>query len=174
VKVILYGDEKSSRNVKVILEYHPEGSNAIFSKEMQFSVTISSAPLSLSIEAPDQATSDQTIELLVTATLNTALPEGSTMLQMTYPNNFIFESAIPEPVVGNSIWDLSSLTQTTPMPISIKGRIVGQPGDLQVFHVYAGTTSPSDKSKIDVVYNSLLQSISITKPFLRHIFLLII
>lgn len=167
VKVTLFGDEKSSRNVKAILEYHPEGSNAIFSKEMQFSVTISSAPLSLSIKAPDQATSDQTIELLVTATLNTALPEGSTMLQVTYPNNFVFESSTPSSIVGNSIWDLSSLTQTEPLVISIKGKIVGQSGDQQVFHVYAGTTSPSDKSKIDVVYNSLLQSIAITKPFLE-------
>lgn len=167
VKVTLFGDEKSSRNVKAILEYHPEGSNAIFSKEMQFSVTISSAPLSLSIKAPDQATSDQTIELLVTATLNTALPEGATMLQVTYPNNFVFESSTPSSIVGNSIWDLSSLTQTEPLAISIKGKIVGQSGDQQVFHVYAGTTSPSDKSKIDVVYNSLLQSIAITKPFLE-------
>jgi len=167
VKVTLFGDEKSSRNVKAILEYHPEGSNAIFSKEMQFSVTISSAPLSLSIKAPDQATSDQTIELLVTATLNTALPEGATMLQVTYPNNFVFESSTPSSIVGNSIWDLSSLTQTEPLVISIKGKIVGQSGDQQVFHVYAGTTSPSDKSKIDVVYNSLLQSIAITKPFLE-------
>jgi hypothetical protein len=170
VNVTLFGDEASIRNVKVSLEYHPEGSNAIFTKDVQYPVTISSAPLSLLINAPATATSDQQISFTVTATLNTTLPAGPTMLQVTYPNNFVFDSAAPAPVVtgvGGGVWDLSSLSQTTPVSIAVKGKLVGQDGDQQVFHVYAGTTSASDKSRIDVVYNSLLQTITITKPFLE-------
>lgn len=170
VNVTLFGDEKSIRNVKVTLEYHPEGSNAIFTKDVQYPVTISSAPLSLTINAPATATADQEISFSVTASLNTTLPAGSTMLQITYPNNFVFDSAAPAPVVtgiGGAVWDLSTLTQTAPVTIAVKGKLVGQDGDQQVFHVYAGTTSPTDKSHIDVVYNSLLQTMTITKPFLE-------
>jgi hypothetical protein len=166
-KVTLFGDEKSLRNVKISLEYHPEGSNAIFTKEKEYPITISSAPLSLLVDAPDQATSDQAITFKVTATLNTSLPEGNAMLQVSYPNNFIFDSAIPSPSIGNSVWSLSSLSTTAPLSISIKGRLVGQDGDEQVFHVYAGTTTPTNQSVVNVVYNSLLHTMTITKPFLE-------
>lgn len=166
-KVTLFGEEKSIRNIKVTLEYHPEGSNAIFAKEKDYPVSISSAPLSLIVEAPDTATSDQVISFKVKVTLNTTLPEGATMLQVTYPNNFAFESATPAPSFGNTIWNLDGLTQTNPISIDIKGRLIGQDGDEQVFHVYAGTTSPSDQSVVNVVYNSLLKTISLTKPFLE-------
>ena len=166
-KVTLFGEEKSIRNIKVTLEYHPEGSNAIFAKEKDYPVSISSAPLSLVIEAPDTATSNQVVSFKITATLNTTLPEGATMLQITYPNNFAFESATPKPSFGNTIWNLDGLTQTHPISIEVKGRLIGQDGDEQVFHVYAGTTSPNDQSVVDVVYNSLLKTLTITKPFLE-------
>ena len=68
IKVTLFGDEKSDRNVKISFEYHPEGSNAIFTKEKDYSVNISSAPLSLTIDAPDTATSDQPVSFTVKRT----------------------------------------------------------------------------------------------------------
>ena len=167
INIKLFGDEKSIRNVKVSLEYHPEGSNAIFTKEKVYPVTISSAPLSLLIDGPDQATSDQMISFKITANLNTSLPEGDTMLQVSYPNNFVFDSATPSPALGNNVWSLSSLTTTEPISITVKGRLVGQDGEDQVFHVYAGTTEPTNKSVVNVVYNSLLKTVTITKPFLE-------
>ncbi len=167
IKVTLFGEEKSIHNIKITLEYHPEGSNAIFVKEKIYSVSISSAPLSLVVDAPDTATSNQEISFKVTATLNTTLPEAATMLQITYPNNFAFESATPSPSYGNSAWNLTSLTQTVPISIIVKGRLIGQDGDEQVFHVYAGTTNPSNQGIVNVVYNSLLKTMIITKPFLE-------
>jgi hypothetical protein len=168
VKVKLFGEEKSIRDVVISLEYHPEGSNAIFTREQKYSVTISSAPLSLFIEAPEKMTSDQTFTLEVKTVLNTSLPEKEpTVLQMSYPNNFVFDSATPEPTFGNSVWSLSSLSITNPVSIIISGRLVGQEGDEQVFHAYAGTTNPNNQSVVEVVYNSLLHSVLIEKPFLE-------
>jgi hypothetical protein len=167
VKVTLFGDEKSVRNVKISLEYHPESSNAIFTKEKVYPVTISSAPLSLVVDAPVEVTSDQTVSFSVTATLNTTLPEDQTMLQVSYPNNFVFESAIPAPVYGNSMFSLGGLTQTNPITVTVKGKLIGQDGDEQVFHAYAGTTTVNDKSVVSVVYTSLLHTMKITKPFLE-------
>lgn len=167
VKVILFGDENSNRNVKVSLDYHPEGSNAIFTKEKDYVVNVSSSPLSLSIDAPSTVTSDQPISFTVKATLNTSLPSSNTVMELTYPNNFIYESAIPAPSFGNSMWSLSSLSLTNPVSIVVSGRIIGEDQDQQVFHVYAGTTKQTDNSTIDIVYNSLLHSVLITKPFLE-------
>jgi hypothetical protein len=167
IKVTLFGDEKSVRPVHIALEYHPEGSNAIFTKEKDYSVTISSAPLTLSIDAPTTATNDQPVTLTVKASLNTTLPDGHTILQVTYPNNFIYDSAEPAPYVGNSVWDLSSLSLTNPVTISIRGKFMGQDGDEQVFHAYSGASDPNDASRISVVYNSLLHPMTLTKPFLE-------
>ncbi|MES2930676.1 MAG: hypothetical protein V4665_02750 [Patescibacteria group bacterium] len=167
IKVTLFGDERSVRNVAISLEYHPEGSNAIFVKKELYPVTISSAPLSLVIQAPAQATSEQEIALAVTATLNTTLPEGKTMLQLAYPGNFVFESAVPAPLYGNSIFSLESLSQAAPITVTVKGRLIGQNGDEQVFHAYAGTTSASDQSAVSVVYTSLLHAVTLAKPFLE-------
>jgi len=166
IEVKLFGEEKSIRNIKVRLEYHPEGSNAIFTKDKYYPVTISLAPLSLDIEAPTGTTSNQQISFSITATLNTSLGAENPILQVSYPNNFIFNSATPAPFLGDSIWDLSSLSITNPVTIEIKGQLVGQDGDEQVFHVYAGTTNGADRSVINVVYNSILQKVLITKPFL--------
>jgi hypothetical protein len=65
------------------------------------------------------------------------------------------------------MWSLSDLSLTNPVKIIVTGRIIGQDQDQQVFHVYAGTTKKTDKSTIDVVYNSLIQTVTIIKPFLE-------
>ena len=101
------------------------------------------------------------------ATLNTKLPDNNIMMQITYPNNFIFESAVPAPSFGNSVWSLEGLDLSNPIPIVVTGRIVGQDQDQQVFHVYAGTVKPSDKSTINVVYNSLLHTVTVVKPIIE-------
>lgn len=167
ITVKLFGVEKSVRNIKVSLEYHPENSNAIFTKEKYYPVTISLAPLSLSIDSPTNVISNQLISLKVKASLNTSDLEGNSILQVTYPNNFVFESASPAPLLGNSIWSLSSLSVTDPVTVDIRGRILGQEGEEQVVHAYAGSTGDMDQSKINVIYSSVLQKIEITKPFLN-------
>jgi hypothetical protein len=167
IKVKLFGEEKSVRNIKISLEYHPEGSNAIFTKDKYYPVTISLAPLSLNIDSPTNTTSNQPILFKITAALNTSLPDENPIIQVTYPNNFVFDSAVPAPSLGNSIWDISSLTTTNPITIEVRGRLIGQDGEEQVFHAYAGTTSGTNQSEVNVIYSSILQKISITKPFLE-------
>ncbi len=168
IKVKLFGEENSIRDVSVSLEYHPEGSNAILTRDQKFPVTISSAPLSLFVDAPENATKEQNFSFNIKAVLNTSLPEKKpTILQVSYPSNFIFSSAIPEPTFGNSVWSLSSLSVTNPVSVVINGRFVGEEGDEQIFHAYAGATTENDQSSVNVVYNSLLHKVLIEKPFLE-------
>jgi hypothetical protein len=166
VKVALYGDQGTVREVTVHFEYHPQGSNAIFTKEVVYPVTISSSPLALRVDGPIQTSSNQEITLTVTASLNTSLPSAA-LLKVDYPSGFVFESASPAPVLDKSLWSLADLTQKTPAVITIHGRINGQDGDEQAFHVFAGTANPGDPAKVDVVYNSLLHTITLAKPFLE-------
>jgi hypothetical protein len=166
INVKLFGEEKSIRNIKISLEYHPQSSNAIFTKDKYYPVTISLSPLSINIEAPTNTTSNQEISLKIKTVLNTSLSGDNPILQVKYPNNFIFESATPSPIVSNSIWDLSSISIENPINIEIRGRLIGEDGDEQVFRAYAGTTNGMNQSSVNVVYSSILQKIAISKPFL--------
>ncbi|MFA7191962.1 MAG: hypothetical protein WC089_01530 [Candidatus Paceibacterota bacterium] len=164
-KVTLYGDQGLVRNVKIKLEYHPAGSNAIFTKESIYPVTINSSPISLIVDSPTQTSANQPFTFNINATLNTNLPEEETVLEVSYPQGFVFDSASPSPTNGNTMWSLKDLTKTTPFKLSVTGHMVGQDGDEQAFHVYVGTKK-AGKSSVDVVYNSFLQTISIVRPFL--------
>lgn len=166
-KVVLYGDQNSVRTIVVRLEYHPQGSNAIFTKESQFPVTISQAPISLTMDGPTQTSSNQEVTFTINTYLNTTLPQEGTVLRLDYPSGFTFTGAIPNPTISNNTWSLTGLTQTTPLSIVVKGIMIGQDGDEQAFHVYAGTKKANDQSAVDVVYNSLLHVVDIKKPFLE-------
>lgn len=167
VRVRLYGAEKSIKNIRAALEYQPEGSNAVFTKEKYYPITISLAPVSLKMEAPSSIIANQPISLKITTTLNTTLPNENLILQLRHPSNFIMETASPLPMNDNYVWDLSTISPTTPLTIEIKGRIMGQTGDEQVFHSYVGTMDSKDTSKIGVVYSSVLQKMVIENPFLE-------
>jgi len=167
IEVKLYGEEKSIRNIKVSLDYHPQGSNATFTKDKYYPVTISLAPISINIVGPSETTSNQMVSFTITTSLNTSLSSDSNpILQVTYPNNFVFDSATPSPIFGNSVWDISSVSTAKPITVEIKGRIIGQEGEEQIFHAYAGTSDSMDQSEVSIVYSSILQKILITKPFL--------
>lgn len=166
IKVSLFGDQGTVRQITVHFEYHPQGSNAIFTKEVTYPVTISTSPLALRVDGPVDSSSNQAVTLTVTASLNTTLPSAA-LLKVGYPSGFVFESADPAPLADKSLWSLATLTQQNPAVITIHGRINGQDGDEQAFHVYAGTASPLDPNLVDVVYNSLLHTITLAKPFLN-------
>jgi len=164
-KVVLYGDRASVRNIKIKLEYHPAGSNAIFTKEKDYPVTINSSPISLLFDAPENVSANQTFNFNIRANLNTTLPSGDTVVYVSYPPGFIYEGASIEPVSGKDTWSLSGITTNDPFLLNVSGRMAGQDGDDQSFHVYIGSKR-AGRMDMDVVYNSYMQTVSIVKPFL--------
>jgi hypothetical protein len=70
VKIILYGQEKSIRPIKISLEYRVEGSNAIFVKEKPYEVTINSTPINLFVDAPNTISPNQDINFNIKVALN--------------------------------------------------------------------------------------------------------
>lgn len=167
VDIVLFGDQNVVRDVTIKLEYHPEGSNAIFTKEKIYPVTINSSPVALSFFGPDQTSSNQELNFRIVATLNTTLPSEQAVLKVEYPNGFRYEGADIDPSLGDSIWSLEDLSTTSPLVLNIKGRLVGQDNDEQVFRAYIGTIRSNNQSSVDVVYNSVLHSVAINKPFLE-------
>ena len=90
------------------------------------------------------------------------------MLKLDYPPGFKFGSSTPTPSLGNNVWTLGDLPPGAERNISITGKMIDvTDGEQKTFHISSGTQSISDKSTIDVVFNSLPYLVEIQKPFIE-------
>ncbi|MFA4975476.1 MAG: hypothetical protein WC839_00980 [Candidatus Paceibacterota bacterium] len=164
VKLILFGEQGTSRQIKISLEYRVEGSNAIFVTNKLFNVSINSTPINLSIDAPSTISSNQEITLGVKVTLDATKPVSSILLKVDYPIGFQFIKATPSPSLGNNIWNLGDLAPGAEHDISILGKMVDVfDGEEKVFRVSSGSQSTTNKSLIGVLFNSLERTVMVKK-----------
>ena len=165
---ILFGEQGSTVPMTISLEYRVPGSNAIFVKNEPYSVTINSTPINLSVNAPANVSPNQVITLDVQATLNSTTTAPGILLDVNYPAGFQFLSATPAPSFGNNVWNLGDLAPGSTHDVSISGKMIGVfNGDQKTFNISSGSQSSTDKSAIDVVFNSMQQTITIQKPFVE-------
>ncbi len=168
LKIVLFGEQGSVRPIKISIEYRVEGSNGIFVKKKSYEVTISSTPLNLSVDAPSVISLNQDITFNIKATLNATRPVSKIILKLDYPVGFQFKSSIPVSSLGNNIWNLGDLAPGAERNISITGRMFDvSDGEEKNFRISGGLQSESDKSMIDVAFNSLLHTVTIKKPFIE-------
>ncbi len=165
-KLVLYGEQGTTREVKIRLQYRTPGSNAIFIKDKYYTVNINAAPLDIAITAPETITPNQDITLNIKTSLATDQIAQNMRLFVEYPPGFEFKSATPEPRYGKTLWDLGDLSYGTEKIISIIGTVRGQENEQQSFRIFAGSANPSDESVVGVVYNSLAHTITLEQPFL--------
>ena len=168
IKVVLFGEQGSIRPIKISLEYRVEGSNAIFVKEKPYEVSISSAPIDLSINAPTEISPNQDVVLNVKSILNTTKVASKILIRVDYPVGFQFQSSTPAPTFGNNVWNLGDLSPGAERDIVINGRMIDVfDGEEKTFHVFSGSQSDSDKAIIGIVFNSLGHTVLIKKPFIE-------
>lgn len=165
---VLFGEQGSTIPITISLEYRVADSNAIFVKDQIYNVTINSTPINLSVDAPSTISPNQAITLNVKATLNSTTAVSKVLVKIDYPIGFQFGSATPAPSFGNNVWSLGDLSPGAEHDISISGQMIGVfNGDQKTFNISSGSQSATDKSAIDVVFNSIQQIITIQKPFIE-------
>jgi hypothetical protein len=168
LKLVLFGEQGSSRTIKISIEYRVAGSNAIFVKEKLYVVNINSTPINLSVDAPLTISPNQDITLNVKASLNATKPAQKVLVKLDYPVGFSFVNAVPAPSFGNNIWNLGDLAPGTEHVISISGKMIDVfDGEEKTFNISSGSQSGADKSVIGVVFNSIKNTITIKKPFIE-------
>ena len=166
VYVTLYGAEGSAQNVEFTFQYHIHGSNAIFIKKTTFTVTISSAPIALSMDVPKNVTPNQSLTFTVHVQSNAKSTVSGVLLHVDYPNGFKFAYSTPNAKAFNNVWDLGDLEPGDRKDIIVSGTVYGQDGDDRAFHVSVGSASAADNTVIGLTYNSLAQLVSLVKPFI--------
>lgn len=165
VSAVLFGEEQSEKTIKVTVEYRVPGSNAIFYKESQYKVIISSAPLSIVVDAPKEANSGQDLTLQVTVNSNSSDLVRGVLLSASYPAGFSFTSADPAPISQNSVWRLGDVKPGSSRVFTIRGKLSGENLDTRVFRFDAGLESDKSPGTIGTPFATLSQEIAIKKPF---------
>ena len=163
---IFYGQEGSTQQVHVQLEYTIEGSNAVFVREGDVSITIGSSPVSISVKAPTNITAGQLFSIDVTVQSNSKETVSDVALEAQYPFGFSVKSASPRADSGTGLWHLGTMAPGTTKVISITGTIDGQDGDERVFRFLAGSEADQTAARIKVPFLNVPTSISVSRPFI--------
>lgn len=164
--VVFYGSEGSIQAVKAQLEYSVQGSNAVFTKNGETSITIGSSPVSVRVAAPQEAIAGQPFTVTVTVQSNGTEPVRDVMVQGQYPFGFSVNSASPRADSGSTVWRLGTMAPGTTQVIKINGTIDGQDGDERVFRFLAGSNKDQTASKIDVPFLSVPTTLTVRRPFI--------
>jgi hypothetical protein len=140
VTAVFSGQANDHADIKVELQYHVSGSNAVFTASTDYTFTFTSSPLSIAIDGNSQTISGQPMQLIVTVSSNAAAPIRDVLLSASYPFGFKLTSATPQPA-GANLWQLGDFGPGDKKVITLLGVMKGEENDKRVFNFKGGTRS---------------------------------
>lgn len=167
VEAIIFGEEKSKKEIKVTVEYRVSGSSAIFYKEKTYEVVISDSPISIEVLGLKEINVNQGIDFTVTIRSNSSGPIRNLLLKAEYPFGFIFADSSEKTLdPNNSLWAIGDLSPGQKKTIKIYGKFQGQDGEDKVLRFKTGVASNKDEKVIATVLVDSVAEVSIKKPFI--------
>ncbi len=164
VKAVLFGQENTQETVKITVEYRIPGSNAVFSKEKDYTVLLSSSPVTLTIAGDNQVNAGQQTQMTIKIKSNTLSALTNLILKADYPFGFDFVSANTKPAnLDQSVFTIGDLAPGQERTIIITGMINGQDGEERVLKFTVGTPKSTDKNTIDTPLALAMDDITIQK-----------
>lgn len=165
INTLLYGEQNTSKEVSVVLEYRLTGSKAVLRKETNYSIKILSSPVNVQLSSLKEISSGQGVDFVIDITSNSKDPMNALIVQAEFPSGFNFENANPAAAYGNNTWLIPSLAPQERRTIRIHGTIEGSETEEKITKISVGTQSRTDERSIDTIYNATSESLTITKPF---------
>lgn len=165
VPAVFAGTEGQHEIVKIDVEYHIPGSNAIFVASSDYEITFASSPLSVSVQANEETTSGQPVQFTITVASNASAPITDVLMSARYPFGFVETSASPKSA-SPGFWELGTLAPGQKKTIVIQGILSGEQGDSRIFHFTAGTRSSPAGGAITTPLSENAFTMTVSKPFL--------
>ena len=160
----IYGFENENKDVRAALEYTPQGSGAVFSKEELAKITITRSPVGISFDLPAEIRAGQEVEIKVNYVSNSSSVLEKLTLDLEIPSEFVFKSANPKPDTGGKSWFLSPLNPSEKRTISIRGILSGGELEEKSFKASVGIRDQSGSFNI---YGQGVATIQLKRPFLE-------
>ncbi|MDB5259815.1 MAG: protein of unknown function with transrane region [Candidatus Nomurabacteria bacterium] len=157
-KITLYGSEAEARDVTLKLDYKVSGSNAIFSKTITSSVVLKTPPLSIVLSGPDTLSADQNGDFSMIVTNNTATTSLPSLLLLTLPANFTFNSSSPKQSGYGPTWQIPAIESGSTYKIGFSGALSGSGGETGTMKAIIGSQG-GNINTIGIVYSSQVYDI---------------
>ncbi len=188
VRAILFGQKDSVQTITLKLQYTVSGSNAVFSKEKDYTVSISSSPLLLNVKYPQEVNSGQDVTLSINLTSNSSVAISGALVKVLYPYGFTYKSSNIKPArnlsladslgvatsttnatsTNNAIgamWNLGDLKGGDNKNLTIIGTLVGQDMEDRSFDVSVGVPTVSGQLNFASPLAEELATVGIRKSF---------
>jgi len=164
VKASIFGQENTPEVIKITVEYQIAGSNAIFNKEKDYNLLISSSPINVTVTGDQEVNANQQANFSVKVTSNSLTTVKGLILKVDYPFGFNFTSADPSPSsLDNSVFIIGDLQSGASRTINITGAIDGQDGEQRILKFTVGTPT-SDNTAVNTPFAVYSMDVSIKKP----------
>lgn len=129
IKGTFIGQQDESKTLKVKLRYIPANFQSYFETSASLSVTISSVPLVLNLNAAKEIISGRRIGYLLDYLNASQATFSNVRIVFEYPQGFTFSSAQPEPTEANNIWDIGQMIPDQLGQIKVEGTLEGKEGE---------------------------------------------
>ncbi len=165
LSLLPFGEEGEKKSIVVTVEYRPKESNAIFSRKAEYEFLVSTAPITVSVEAPKEVASSQTFELAFEITSNASSVIRNVLVKAEYPPGFFFEGSAPAAAFSKDTWQLGDMPPEGRRSIRVRGRIEAEEEEERTFRFSFGTAQAQDEKRLGTVFLTETQSIVVKEPF---------
>jgi hypothetical protein len=170
IRGVLFGVEGTQKKVAISLEYQIEDSNALFKKDHDYNVLLSSAPVAIKVDALKEITPGQEITLTAHIISNSSKVLSNMLVSVDYPFGFVPTVTDPKPAYNANVWNLGDLTPGSERVITIKGTLAGQNTEERVFRFQAGSANEKKPDTIAAMFQSTEVPVILKRPFVNLAF----
>ncbi len=164
VKAVVFGGAGQTLVLPITFSFGTTNSNAIFEKKSSYPLTISSTPLSVSVDSLTETVSGEPITFMLTVRSNATVPLANVVLSVPSPFGFsVTSSSIP---LSDSVLFIGTLLPGASKQITLTGTLSGQNNEQRVFHFTVGTAKSSQDHELSVAYMTQDATVSIAAPFI--------
>ncbi len=163
----LFGEENSTKQIRITYEYQVGGSDVIFSKDQTFDVGLRLAPIVLSVVGLNEVNNNQEITLVARVLSNSNNTLQNVVLNVTYPFGFTYAESSEEVESGTrGEFYIGELLPNGSKEIIIKGNISGQSEEDKVFKFTVGTSNSASDNRVSIPLVSFFQEMVVRGDFL--------
>lgn len=150
VKAVIFGGAGDSFTLPISFSYTIETSNATFEKKHTYPLSISSTPLSISIDALSEVTSGQPYTIALTVRSNATVPISNVVVVPSFPFGFTPSSvSIP---LSDAGFSLGTLEPGATRKITITGVLSGEENEERTFRFAVGTSKSAQDPTLAISY----------------------
>lgn len=169
VPAVLFGSTNQTITIPITFNYHTANSNALFTKQQNFTFTITSSPLTITTTAVQSVAPGQPFTIALVVRSNASTPLDSISVVGVYPADFtVQKTSLAALATSNNgqFFTIGTLAPGAEKDFTITGVLAGTNNDLRNFNFTVGTAKTDGTASIGVPYASQATAITLSKPFL--------